>query len=400
MKKKRQHKSKYSVKKRKRYQAGGSMYADNTVQSAGQGAVGTTANIVFQESNPAVLEAKLQKLEEAKESAMSKNEQVQSEIQQQDIADKQSVALAEQESNKQFETGENIARQGIESYDKLTKGASAIAANKVKKEFATKAAKSIAGKEFGNVARKKSAEEVSKILSKEIAGEGAELALSNTSGGSSSLLSSFNAPAPTMPAPGIVPPTPAVNAVTNAGTTVGTEIGKEVVKEGASRFAGVGGAGAAGTTGLAKFATSGAGIGTIASLAGMGISKLSDDGDPTKSNFGEYSGSVLSAAGTGAGIGSLLGPVGTAVGAGIGALYGAGKQFFGTRKAKREEARLAKAKKKKIDKYNKELVTNLATANAQARAGEIEQKTYSGYDLGRNVVARYGGNRLQMPKYA
>ena len=51
-------------------------------------------------------------------------------------------------------------------------------------------------------------------------------------------------------------------------------------------------------------------------------------------------------------------------------------------------------------KYNKELVTNLASANAQARAGEIEQKTYSGYDLGRNVVARYGGNRLQMPKYA
>ena len=47
MKKKRQHKSKYSVKKRKRYQAGGSMYADNTVQSAGQGAVGTTANTRF-----------------------------------------------------------------------------------------------------------------------------------------------------------------------------------------------------------------------------------------------------------------------------------------------------------------------------------------------------------------
>ena len=67
-----------------------------------------------------------------------------------------------------------------------------------------------------------------------------------------------------------------------------------------------GGAGAAGTSGLAKFATSGAGIGTIAALAGTGVSMLSDDGDATKSNVGEYSGSILSSAGTGASVGSLL----------------------------------------------------------------------------------------------
>lgn len=400
MKKKRQHKSKYSVKKRKRYQAGGSMYADNTVQSAGQGAVGTTANIVFDESNPAVLEAKLQKLEDAKRNAMDSSSEMAASIETQDNQDKQNVALAKLESDKKFESGESVAKQGVEAYDKFQEGAAALATKKAGKIAAEKAAKSIAGKEFGNVARQKSAEEVSKILSKEVAGKGTEIALSNTSGGSSSLLTSFQPAPPVMPTPGIVPPTSAVNAVANTGTAVGTEIGKTAVKEGASKLAGVGGAGAAGTTGLAKFATSGAGIGTIASLAGMGVSALSDDGDPTKSNFGEYSGSILSSAGTGAGIGSLLGPVGTAVGAGIGALYGAGKQFFGTRKAKREERRLAKAKKEKVDKYNKELVTNLASANAQARAGEIEQKTYSGYDLGRNVVARYGGNRLQMPKYA
>ena len=294
----------------------------------------------------------------------------------------------------------------MEAYDKFQEGAAALATSKLKKEAAARAAKSIAGEGFGNAAREKLANETTSMLANQLTPKGTEIALNSTSGGSSSLLTSFQPPppvmptAPVMPPPGVVPPTPAVNAVANTGTTVGAEIGKTAVKEGTSKLAGVGGAGAAGTTGLAKFATSGAGLGTIASLAGMGISKLSDDGDPTKSNFGEYSGSILSSAGTGAGIGSLLGPVGTAVGAGIGALYGAGKQFFGTRKAKREERRLARAKKKKVDKYNKELVTNLASANAQARAGEIEQKTYSGYDLGRNVVARYGGNRLQMPKYA
>ena len=39
------------------------------------------------------------------------------------------------------------------------------------------------------------------------------------------------------------------------------------------------------------------------------------------------------------------------------------------------------------------------SANAAARAGEIKQKTYSGYDLGRNVVARMGGMRMGMPRY-
>jgi len=399
MKKKRQHKSKYSVTRRKRRQSGG-MYTDNTVQSAGQGAVGTTANVVFDESNPAILEAKMQKLQEAKQNAMDSSSEMAASVEAQDKQDAQAVALAEQESNQKFETGESLAKQGMEAYDEYQKGAAALATKKAGKVAAEKAAKSIAGKEFGNVARKKSAEEVSKMLSKEVVGEGAELALSNTSGGSSSLLGAFNAPAPAMPTPGIVPPTPAVNAVANAGTTVGSEIGKTAVKEGASKFAGVGGAGAAGTSGLAKFATSGAGIGTIASLAGTGISMLSDDGDPTKSNFGEYSGSILSSAGTGASVGSLLGPVGTAVGAGVGALYGAGKQFFGTRKAKKAAKRAEQDKIARVTKYNKEISNNLASANMQARAAEIQAKTYSGYDLGRNVVARFGGNRLQMPKYA
>ena len=376
------------------------MYTDNTVQSAGQGGKGTTANIVFDESNPAVLQSKLQQLEETKNQAIESSTEMAHTIEQQAETDRQEVLQAEAESNQKFQTGENIAKQGMDTYKKSKDLMSELAASKAKNEAAARAAKSIAGKEFGNVARRESAEEVSKILSKEVAGKGTEIALSNTSGGSSSLMGAFSAPTPTPPIPGIVPPAPAVNAVTNAGTTAASEIGKTAVKEGASKFAGVGGTGAAGTSGLAKFATSGAGIGTIGALVGTGVSMLSDDGDPTKSNVGEYSGSILSSAGTGASVGSLLGPVGTAVGAGVGAIYGAAKQFFGTRKAKREQRKADKERMARVGKYNKEVSQNLASANMQARAGEIEQKTYSGYDLGRNVVAQLGGMRMGIPRYA
>ena len=158
--------------------------------------------------------------------------------------------------------------------------------------------------------------------------------------------------------------------------------------------------------GLGSFAKSGAGIGTIASLAGMGVSKLSDDGNAAKSNFGEYTGSTLSGVGTGIGaamgtaalLGSTLGPVGTIIGGGIGALYGAGKQFFGTRKAKKEERSRKRDREKRIGEFNKDVTEDLASQSGRARVGEIRQKTYSGYDLGRNTTAKTGGYR-NMPKY-
>ena len=131
----------------------------------------------------------------------------------------------------------------------------------------------------------------------------------------------------------------------------------------------------------------------------MGISRLSDDGDPTKSNFGEYSGAVLSAAGTGASIGSIIPGIGTAIGAGVGAIYGGLKQFFGTRAARREARKLREKRIARADKYNEELTQKLLSANASARAGEIEQKTYSGYDLGRNITAKFGGMRMGTPRY-
>ena len=152
-------------------------------------------------------------------------------------------------------------------------------------------------------------------------------------------------------------------------------------------------------TGLQSFATSGAGLGTIAALAGKGISKLSDDGDATKSNVGEYSGSILGSAGSGAAMGSMLGPVGTLVGGIGGALYGAGKQFFGTKAAKKEKQKLERDRQVKIDNFSNELTKDVAMQRGQVRAGNLKQKTYSGYDLGRNVIAQMGGMRMGTPRY-
>jgi len=409
--KKRKRKNRYKAK----YQTGGSMYKDNTVQSAGQGGKGTTANIVFDESNPAVLQSKLKQLEETKNQAIESSTEMAHTIEQQAETDRQKVLQAEAESNQKFQTGENIASKGAEAYKKSKDVLAQLAASKAKNEAAARAAKSIAGKEFGNVARREASEEVSRMLSKHAAGEGAEIALAGADK-TSSLLSSFN---PTQAVPTYTPP-PSI--VTNLGSEAVKKGSEELVKQGTQEVitkgseeaikagANVGG-NVAGTTsgvvggagvgsGLAKFATSGAGLGTIGALVGTGVTMLSDDGDPTKSNVGEYSGSILSSAGTGASVGSMLGPVGTAVGAGVGAIYGAAKQYFGTRKAKRAQERADKERMARVGKYNKEVSQNLASANMQARSGEIEQKTYSGYDLGRNVVAQLGGMRMGIPRYA
>ena len=138
----------------------------------------------------------------------------------------------------------------------------------------------------------------------------------------------------------------------------------------------------------------------IATLAGAGVKKLSDDNDPTKSNFGEYAGSTLSAAGTGAQLGSMIMPgVGTAVGAIGGAIYGAGKQLFDTKAAKKEKQEYDEKRRKEMTKYNTELAGNYASQKGRVRAGNLKQKTYSGYDLGRNVIAQMGGMRMGTPRY-
>jgi len=167
--------------------------------------------------------------------------------------------------------------------------------------------------------------------------------------------------------------------------------------------------------GVKSFATSASGLGLIANYAGKGISKLSDDGDPTKSNFGEYAGAALSTAGSWAGTGAMIGSVipgignavGGAVGAVAGALYGVGKTFFGTRKAKRAKAKADQQRAEKVGAYNEKLKGRFGHAAQSARAMEIKSKTTSGQDLGWDTTrSRYGGIRKeyggqrQIPAYA
>jgi hypothetical protein len=140
-----------------------------------------------------------------------------------------------------------------------------------------------------------------------------------------------------------------------------------------------------------KAAATGGGIGTVAALAGKGISHLSDDDDATKWNAGEVTGDIMSAAGTGAAWGSMIPGIGTAIGAGIGGLYGLGKGLVQRRKARREEEELRNERVKENREGNFEASKNFAGHRARARSAEVDAKTYSGYDLGRNTVARYGG---------
>lgn len=196
-----------------------------------------------------------------------------------------------------------------------------------------------------------------------------------------------------------------VTSITNAAGSGMSLLPGAAMPAGYSAVGQFGGAGVG--SGIGKFATSGAGLGTIAALAGTGVSMLSDDGDPTHSNVGEYTGSILSSAGTGAAIGSYVGPVGTAVGAVGGALWGAGKQFFGTESAKAAEKKAEKDWKtqqqgiqaQKIGDFNTRIGSLYGGHLASTRAGNLAQKTVSGQNLGRNVMYKNGGFMMGMPRY-
>tara|TARA_R100001594_G_scaffold102334_1_gene137052 strand:+ start:11806 stop:12912 length:1107 start_codon:yes stop_codon:yes gene_type:complete len=193
--------------------------------------------------------------------------------------------------------------------------------------------------------------------------------------------------------------TPTTNVVTSSGlhTIPGATPMANVAVPGTGFKAGLSQIGSS----LGKFAKTGAGIGTIASLAGMGIGALSDDRDPTKTNFGEYAGSIIGAAGTGASLGSFLGPAGTVIGAGLGGLYGWLNKRRLTKKAREQEQDLENiaegGRNKAIADHNELLAKNYGSQVANIAAGNIKQKSISGQDLGYNLVARHGG--FAMPRY-
>lgn len=418
------------------YQTGG-MYQDNTVAGAGQGQ-GATANIVYQESDPAILQQKqaaqdeetkrLQEEASAQEQEIKEDkERSQADIEQaaaQEEAKWQTGAqagetiskgLKETKWAKKFKKGTGADKLGpiaaaragykavrgakktmqmVESFNKSKQAMDALKFSADVKKYGFGMADAMRGGEqairsaqatMGNI---KSSVDLLKqgkgafALGKQSSGL---LNVSGTTGGYTSPLLGGGA------------------KTTGFGLKSGKDLmgfgidkatGQMVASEGTKQLAQQSAikAGAKGFgTGLKNFATSGAGLGLIASGVGMGVSALSDDKDPTKSNVGEYSGAVLQGAGTGASIGSIIPGVGTAVGAVIGGLYGAGKQFFGTRKAKKAKAKFQRERKKKIDKFNKEVTKRFASSRASTRAAELKGKTYSGYDLGRNISYRTGG---------
>ena len=357
---------------RNKFQTGGSIYDDNTVQAAGQGGVGTTASTVFQENNPELQEQRLQALDAAKEQSMEQSNATANQVEQiQTEGEAQADFDAQQAQNTYLAKEESIANTAKMGYDVANQ---AGAFDGIK---ATRAANTLA---------KTTAKDVASVSSSTGAAKDAAIAVQSS-----------NAAKAAAGAGKLWRTTDASTGIVRGGFGVGATAGAN-----AGKMAGFGGAGLTGVGTLGKFATSGAGLGIGANLLGAGISKWSDDNDPTKSNFGEYSGAVLSGAGTGASFGSFLGPAGTIIGGVAGGIYGGIKQFFGTKKAKKAKEDAEKKFKKKqtklIKKGNKELVKNYGSQMSRANAGRIAQKTYSGYDLGQNVIARKGGYR-NMPQY-
>ena len=382
---------------KRKFQTGGSIYDDNTVQASGQGGVGSTANLVFQESNPELQEQRLQALDAAKTQSVEQATATANEAEKIQVEGQAQADLdAQQAKDTYLAKEEGFANTAKSVYDTANQ---AGAFNGIKAARAAKiASKGTAVGAGGTVAKNVAGKAMTDTAATQVttalpsSGLGTALDLGSKAGSYGSGLGAATA----------APSLPGVAAKEIVTTSAGSLAPAVNVGAKAGKMSGFGGAGLTGVGTLGKFATSGAGLGMGANLIGAGISKWSDDGDPTKSNFGEYSGAVLSAAGTGASYGSMLGPVGTAVGAVGGAIYGGVKQWLGTKKAKRAKKKAEREFKAKqttaIKKGNKELMDNYGSQMSRASAGRIAQKTYSGYDMGRNVVAQKGGYR-NMPKY-
>ena len=144
--------------------------------------------------------------------------------------------------------------------------------------------------------------------------------------------------------------------------------------------------------GLKSFATSAGGIGLISDVAGMGIKALADDKDATTWKAGEIAGDLLQTTGKGVQLGAQLGGgVGAVIGGVVGLGYGTIKGITQRARARRDKSKMERELARSTRKGNIKSLENYGMAKGMARAGELKTKTYSGYDLGRNTTAKYGG---------
>ena len=337
---------------RSRYQAGG-MYSNNTVSAAGQGNVGTTSNIVYKESDPRLQEERIKGLETESTALREEGVKLQETLERDKQQSEIDIQNAELKSNQKFDTASSVVKSGIELGKQsgvIDKNAGSLGVGSAMTAYKAQRAINLGKKGYEGV---KAGVQTAKQLEQSV--KAAKLAKE-----SGTLLSYGQAGAE-------------AGSATSAGLSV---------LNNANVYA------------------------LAANYAGKGIKSLSDDDDATTWTAGEATGDVLSKAGEYAGYGAMatswLGP-GAGVGAAVGGIIGAGVGLYqgltGRKKARKAEADAKAAKKKKVDKYNKDLTENFGMRKAAINAGAMRQKEYSGYDLGRNVVARKGGMRMGMPRY-
>ena len=101
------------IAKRSKYQQGGGMYAEN-VMPAG---LGSTAMTVYQESNPALQQQRMQALEAQKSKAIEETEAMAKEIEESKAGDAAKIREAKDMGTAQVEAGLGIGTQGLQIAD-------------------------------------------------------------------------------------------------------------------------------------------------------------------------------------------------------------------------------------------------------------------------------------------
>ena len=386
-------KKKIKNRYKSRYQAGG-MYGSNTVSSAGQGNPTSTANIVYAESNPAILEAKLEAQKEEEKELMRQSSEMatkveemdqQAEIDMQTTAD--NIKAKDQATSSTIKSGLELGKQaGL-----IDKDAGSLGVKDAIKEFKNVRAANQAAKAAEAFQTAKTT--MSGIKTAQNVKTGFDLAKSTAN----------------------------VSNIAKQGLQTGKtlqqgfQLGKTATGVGgtATQFGGT-------AANLSSTASTGSAVGSglsalnnanvyalAANYAGKGIKSIYDDDDATTWTAGEATGDTLSKAGEYAGYGAMLGSVvpgvGNALGAGVGAIIGTGVGIYqgltGRKKARKQEAKAEEARNKKVGKYNKDLTSRFLAQQSNVQAARLKQKQYSGYDLGKNVVAQLGGMRMGMPRY-
>jgi len=372
-----------------RYQVGG-MYADNTVASAGQGNVGNTSTVVYQESDPRLQQERISALESERKLLSQETEQMAQEIEQEAELDEAKIEQAGLEATQSVEQAGAITSSALEG----AKSLGLIGEQKSAGQSVKEAVGAFKAVRAANQAR----------AGFQAAKTGFNLA---QSGNTALTLAKSSANVAKIGQQGL-----------QTGKTLqqGFQLGKTATGIGgtATQFGGtaanLSGTAASGTSalGAAGSALSNVNVyAAAANLAGKGIKRLSDDDDATTWTAGEATGDILGTAGEYAGYGAMLGSVipgvGNLVGAGVGAVIGAGvgvyKGLTGRKKARKEEAKIKAERQEKVDEFNQKRLGRFGAQLARVRAGEVKQKTYSGYDLGRNVIAQMGGMRMGIPRY-